>query len=573
MEEFISIYVNPERDEDEHNSALESINKLFVLEGGSNSKITLTDLIKLLESFLTSSVDKIRYRATLLLADVLHSNPELSLNSAVIHLLVSFFNQRLTDYPSIIPSLQSLVALIKFHNKNMDKKYSDFVDIFENIFKALDVQSYAQNIRQKVFEVFNEMLLLEIKNNSFTSQHADKILNGLLISIEGEKDPRCLSKALEILNLSILSYPDDATEQFSEKVSSLLSAYFPITFQPPSDDPYGITAEILITKLHNCYLSHRLLLPYVLPFLINDHLLSDLSIGKIHSMGLVVDLCKKYGVSILTNTFGDTIYQPTIHRFTDGVFENATETNSDKMVIVQAKKTIYEIATLIGAEQNSSDTIEWKLFGEPILHRIQVILAENQIDSLKARESLEIANILTSSSFTNASIVLHRILPLLSTTESIEKQNLENIKALVRLVASVGFHSVLATYSAYPDEPVSSNHIFESKKGLEYGKQLYQGFNLSCISLKAYTEDNVFLVLPDMMFSSMSKLLHVNPLASHFIGLVETIYSSMKSFDTIFMSTQDISVILTCLPEYVYHISLLIELLSHLLSRFEIIYV
>ena len=76
--------------------------------------LTIQELVGRMEGPLTSSDDKTRHRATLLLANLLHvdddsemveNSPSLVrlVNPAVVHLFVVFFTHRLSDYPSLAP--------------------------------------------------------------------------------------------------------------------------------------------------------------------------------------------------------------------------------------------------------------------------------------------------------------------------------------------------------------------------------------------------------------------------------------------------------------------------------------
>lgn len=152
----------------------------------------------------------------MLLAELLHlpTLREIKLEAAVIHLFVVFFCHRLSDYPSIVPSLHALQALVKYHEKSFNAKYCDILDIFQTIFKELQVGALAQTIRQKVFDLFLAILSSEcIRSDSksisdrkshnielFGSEAVGlEIFTGLINSMEGEKDPRCLSLALKVL--------------------------------------------------------------------------------------------------------------------------------------------------------------------------------------------------------------------------------------------------------------------------------------------------------------------------------------------------------------------------------------
>lgn len=45
--------------------------------------------------------------------------------------------------------------------------------------------------------------------------------------------------------------------------------YFPITFRPPLDDPYGITAQDLKTRLRECIAASGQFAPFAFPQLID----------------------------------------------------------------------------------------------------------------------------------------------------------------------------------------------------------------------------------------------------------------------------------------------------------------
>ena len=154
IDPIIARYINPENEDDVHLEAFEIIKKALHNSSSSSSEsFTIQDLILKLEVYLTSADDKERHRATLLLADLFHANPDIKFPSSVIHLYSVFFCRRLSDYPSIVPSLHALLALVSFHADSIDPKYYDYVDILQTIFKDIFVQGLAQSIRQKIFEL------------------------------------------------------------------------------------------------------------------------------------------------------------------------------------------------------------------------------------------------------------------------------------------------------------------------------------------------------------------------------------------------------------------------------------
>lgn len=99
----------------------------------------LFHLIILLEKYLTSSQEFERNKSTSLLSELLEIQRDKPLQASQIHHFCIFFCSRLNDYPSIIPSLSALKALVKNQGQNFEMKYRDFNDIFQAIFKELEV--------------------------------------------------------------------------------------------------------------------------------------------------------------------------------------------------------------------------------------------------------------------------------------------------------------------------------------------------------------------------------------------------------------------------------------------------
>jgi Dos2-interacting transcription regulator of RNA-Pol-II len=285
----------------------------------------------------------------MLLANLLHlpELQELHFEPAVIHLFVVFFSHRLSDYPSIVPSLHALQALIKYHAESFNSKYSDVLDIFQTVFREIDVGSLAQTIRQKVFDLFLAILSSEcVKSQG--NDIADKkshnidlfgseavcleIFTGLVVSMEGEKDPRCLVAALKSLELGIKHFSflfDNSTEStgtpvftggpspsdgIMEKLFDSVACYFPITFSPPEDDPFGVTTESLIQSLENVLCAHSALHKHVLPFLV-DHLTDETTLGRVQATSLLARL----------GTFEE--YSPKIFRY---IVQEDSENNDGK---------------------------------------------------------------------------------------------------------------------------------------------------------------------------------------------------------------------------------------------------
>lgn len=146
LETNIICFTDPTADDQSQLTAYERICNALTIP---SAKVTFQNLITRMENQLTSVDDKIRNRASALLGDLLNDHPEYLFTAGEVHLLVVFFSRRLSDYPSIIPSLHALMGLVKNHAGKFEHKFLDVVEILQTLFE-LNLQGLAQNIRQKV---------------------------------------------------------------------------------------------------------------------------------------------------------------------------------------------------------------------------------------------------------------------------------------------------------------------------------------------------------------------------------------------------------------------------------------
>lgn len=125
----------------------------------------------------------------------------------------------------------------------------------------IQVQSFAHITRNAAIKIFENLL-------DQHSQHVKPITNEFIEvfiqSITNEKDPRNLMSVYTVIQ-KIVKLLD-----ISHHVEDLFAAtfcYFPITFRPPPDNPYGITAKDLKLNLRKCMASTPLFSEFALPLL------------------------------------------------------------------------------------------------------------------------------------------------------------------------------------------------------------------------------------------------------------------------------------------------------------------
>lgn len=435
LKDVIEQYIDPEKDEDMHRDAFDVIvTKVCLVKVGgggaavivddsgpasmfnvkheeiNSHSIHIQDLIEFLQSPLTSDDDKSRHRATLLLAEIFHyksSNfKDEIMSSTVLHLFITFFCRRLADYPSILPSIHALVALVSYHSSNLDPKLGDVHAIYESIFTELQVQSLAQSIRQKIFDLFYAMLS---SNTSIAiyeqKQHGTMILEGLIDAFDGEKDPRCLLIGLKVFREGIIMLTSSMNHELAEKYFNALSCYFPLTFNPAPDDPYGITHEMLIESLEGALGADASLFTHVLPLLL-EHLQEDSKLSKIQSMRLLLKLCTQQGPHII-NHIGKDIGQM-VYDIACGV--NSGEDGGPE-VMSCALAFITKLSTIISKNMVTNEIV-WRSFVEFLLQKVSIEMIGN-IELMSTRAAVHIAVAIAKGGIVCCKAVMERLVPVL----------------------------------------------------------------------------------------------------------------------------------------------------------------
>ena len=116
------------------------------------------------------------------------------------------------------------------------------------------------------------------------------LLQSLATYSEGEKDPRNLMLVFSNLQIPMIEWdiseaaqvsysgcfcgelPRTSNSQNTYGIQDFFNAvfdYFPITFKPPPNDPYGITPEQLKDRLRGCIASTDALAPFAVPALLD----------------------------------------------------------------------------------------------------------------------------------------------------------------------------------------------------------------------------------------------------------------------------------------------------------------
>lgn len=426
MEECIARYLDMDATEAAHLHAAETLR--------SHAHLLALPAHPLMRAALTSEDERLRYRSTLLLCDLLDAE-ETSLfapDHASVHSLLAFFTSRLGDYPSVVPCIKGIHTLVRTYSAYISR--TDVAMVFSSIFAEVPVQSVAQSIRQRVFDLF--LLLFQ---NRILVQHSQdigvQVVKGVTASIHGEKDPRCLVLCFRLMNDVLRLYSSSVHESMVGDVFETVACYFPITFVPPADDPHGITAEMLIGPLNECLCNHSVFVTYSMPFLLDQLSAESLHASKMQALDCIVASIKVHGFAPfigLLRQLAEDLY---------GLNSSAPPA-SDLSQRVLA--TVTELCRLVARDLTSSGSSEsWFALTEVLMRKVQEDLSTEDIDGVQAIASIRIACAIAKSSFTMLDIVLSKMFTTLAS----------HIYALVAYVRSDCIRSSAADDAVTPPSP------------------------------------------------------------------------------------------------------------------------
>ncbi|CAH1762414.1 11976_t:CDS:10 [Entrophospora sp. SA101] len=247
-----------------------------------NNQGTLLSVVQQLGDFLTSEDATFRSKGVNLLSAILIECPRELVNQTVVNVLVEFYCERLSDTESVPELVKGLYALSQFET---------FGD---------------ENSIRNIFYIICSKLSSNDKTLSL-KQIESEFIAGFIQVMDGEKDPRNLLLAFFLVKSIIREF--DISNNI-EALFEVIFCYFPITFKPPLDDPYGITAEDLKIALRECLSSTPYFGKSAMPLLI-EKLSSSSGNAKKDSMETIAVCAPVYGANSLIE-FLDVLWDENI---------------------------------------------------------------------------------------------------------------------------------------------------------------------------------------------------------------------------------------------------------------------
>lgn len=263
-DDAISQFCDVTLDEASHESAWDKIR---------SAERTVSTLIVDAGPWLSGGDDGPRGRAMLLVALALEDGAG---SQKEVEALSEFCASKTEDPFCAAPALRCLRSLVKLEAKGRDAAgavaagHHAVTTAAKVVFGGvMHVPAHAQKTRQVAWELAEESLragkasleTAKAVTEALKSDQGDAgLARGYANAIEGEKDPRCLLRALRCGEL-VSSFSRSASAQgtlsagAAEAICEAVGPYFPISFAPPENDQYGVTPEKLRTALRRALCS------------------------------------------------------------------------------------------------------------------------------------------------------------------------------------------------------------------------------------------------------------------------------------------------------------------------------
>ncbi|PLN82737.1 ARM repeat-containing protein [Aspergillus taichungensis] len=404
-----------------------------------NKKTTLIEVVQSLGEYINDEDPILRGKAVSYLTAVIKALPPKFLTRQQIQVLTTFFCDRIED-GGAVAGLETLQKLDRF-NKALAE------EVAQAIFgRFQELQSRSQSQRFQVYQLLNELML---NHRDALHEMGDESLVGIVDLMTGEKDPRNLMLVFSILKVVMVEW--DISNHVEVLFDSVYN-YFPITFRPPPNDPYGITAQDLKDRLQDCIASNSQFAPHSVPSLL-DKLDSTSPNVKKDALNALIACIHSYNADAVS-TYSITIWDALKFEILNAQEEFLSELSLQVLRDIAAR--LSEGVTEI------SDQLPLAQYLRPITKECNDQLREPQQKQAKpAQQILSSTSAASAVSFTL--VVRTMVAPLLTFYQ--EADGIAKQRALLETLV-VLFDSAIKVFGEWksPDpEPTMENPLLEFK--------------------------------------------------------------------------------------------------------------
>ncbi|KAK2739908.1 hypothetical protein FQN55_009082 [Onygenales sp. PD_40] len=221
-----------------------------------NKETTLINVVQSLGEYINDENPAIRGKAVSYLTAVIKALPLKFLSRQQIQVLTEFYCDRIED-GGAIAGLDRLQGLERFTNEMVEVVIRSLFQHFS------ELQGRPQSQRFQILQLLNGLMS---NHRKALQDMGDESLVGIVDLVSGERDPRNLMLIFSVLKVLMVEW--DIVNHVQTLFDSVYN-YFPITFKPPPNDPYGITAQDLKNRLQDCISSTPLFAPHAFPQLLD----------------------------------------------------------------------------------------------------------------------------------------------------------------------------------------------------------------------------------------------------------------------------------------------------------------
>lgn len=319
----------------------------------ADGSLTLLQLIQALGPTLTSDDPTTRSFSVQCLSSTLEQLVnKVHLTNQDVNVLLQFLVKKLEDEKLTLHTLAALTSLVQF-KKFLPRVNDSFTLLISAITKVYEPRKHLAKVRYEAFNLLRTLLEFHHETIFSSSDFLEAFAQAFIHVASGEKDPRNLLQSFK-LNESInekFQFEDRNTNSTHDRLLTDLFdvcfCYFPISFSPPANDPYKITAADLKKELRKTIASQSQFSQDTFPSLFekltstnpsvrNDVLQTLLLCAQNYDMSTIqqywVSLWDALKFEILHNDL--LIFQPQASYIVSPGYEQIEDTDDNKTLIL-----------------------------------------------------------------------------------------------------------------------------------------------------------------------------------------------------------------------------------------------